>query len=104
MTKELGDVPIKARVILKSAGHIVLRVETGKAVFTPVAYNTFEVGSVTVEAEFPASVDVQAALAEMDEVASDHFRRSYASKLDGYLKALRYNAKKLSEDKEAHRS
>ena len=103
MSKELSEAPVKARVILKSASHIVLRVETGKVVFTPVAYNTFEVGSVAIEAEFPASVDVQAAITEMDEVVSEHFKRSYASKLDGYIKALRYNARKLSEDKEAHR-
>jgi hypothetical protein len=103
MSKELSEAPVKARVILKSASRIVLRVETGKVVFTPVAYNTFEVGSVAIEAEFPASVDVQAAIAEMDEVVSDNFKINYVRKLESYIKALRYNARKLSEDKEAHR-
>ena len=39
------------------------------------------------------------ALAEMDALAREYFKGAYAYKLESYLKALRYNAKKVAESK-----
>jgi len=93
---------VRAKVMQTATG-VRLRVETGRVTFTPVAYNTFEVGSVSIELDLPSGADVGEALAEMDEVVSGHFGKAYARRLDSYLKALRYNDKKLREDREAHR-
>ena len=91
--------PTRVTSVVRTATKITLRIETGKAVFSPVSYNSFEVGSVSVELELPSGTDVAAALAEMDALAREYFKGAYAYKLESYLKALRYNAKKVAESK-----
>ena len=89
--------------VMSTATGIRLRVETGKATFTPVSYNSFDVGSVSVEVDFPPGTDVAEALVEMDALASKHFGGAYQRRLEQYLRALRYNDKALRDDREAHR-
>ena len=96
--------PKTKQSVMEMATGLRLRVETGKVTFAPVSYNTFDVGSVTVEADFPPGTDVAAALAEMDALATKHFGGAYQRRLEQYLRALRYNDKALRDDREAHRS
>jgi hypothetical protein len=100
--KKLAEVPVRASVI-KNASKGTLKLETGKVTFSPVSYNVFEVGSVSIEVELPSGVDIDAALSEMDAIASEHFGRAYVKRLNSYLKALHFNDAKLKVAKEAQR-
>ena len=95
--------PTHVTSVIKTASKVTLRVETGKVTFTPVAYNSFDVGSVAIELELPSGTDVAAALVEMDEVCAVAFRSAYARRLDSYTKALRYNDKQVEAAREAER-
>ena len=104
MSKQ-AEIPTPTRVtsVIRSANKITLRVETGKLTFTPVSFNSFDVGSVAIELELPSGTDIAAALGEMDEVCVVAFRSAYIRRLDSYAKALLYNNKKVEEAREASR-
>lgn len=98
------EAPVRVTKLVERATKVTIRVETGNTTFAPVQYNSFQVGGVAIEAEFPSGTDVAAAIAELDEIARAHFKVMYAYKLDSYVKAIRYNDKKVREDAESRRS
>lgn len=87
---------VKARV-LSTATKVSIRVSSGECTFNPIKFNGFTVGPISIEAEFNAGVDIDAAIVEMDQVVSRHYDELYRIQLRRYLQSLKANEREVED-------
>lgn len=81
-------------------GSYKVKVTSGDMLFSPIRYNTFNVGSVEVEASFEGDVDPKDAIAEVSKVVRDEFAERYKQRLEFYLQAIKYNDRRVKSSRE----
>ena len=77
-------------------------VTSGEMTFSPVRYNTFQVGSVSVQVECELD-DLDKAMEQAGEKVRAVFAKRYQERLDFYVKALHHNDKRLREDRDSRK-
>lgn len=74
-----------------------VRVETGDMLFSPVKYNTFNVGNAMVETECDEG-ELPEVLGVMQKTVRKVFAEQYQQRLEFYLKAIKYNDRRVGEE------
>jgi len=76
-----------------------IRVESGDMLFSPVKFNTFNVGSVTVETECLEG-ELPGVLETVQQMVRKAFSDQYRGRLEFYLKGIKYNDRRVQESAE----
>lgn len=90
--------------VLETASKVTITVQSGEMLFSPIKFNTFEVGDVTMSAEFNGSIPVeqiQQATQELNTLVREIFAQRYQQRLKFYIAAIKTNNRQISDAKES---
>ena len=79
----------------------IVTVNSGDMTFAPISYNTFQVGSVSVQVELEDMDDVDEVVSKLQEKVRSYFAERYKQRLKFYVDALKHNAREVNKARES---